>query len=224
LTLTKPWAFLIKENIKMKLAHSGIALTSRLVSLPQTVPPSVHALTADTFHEAAFLIDKPLTWTSFDVCAKIRNSCKFINRKLKVGHAGTLDPLASGLIIVCAGRGTKACDAFQAMEKSYSGIIRIGEGTATYDAEAEVNERLPWSHITDSHVEEAIRSSFLGEIDQVPPMFSAIKVQGQKLYELAREGVEIERKTRKVTVTQFRVERDPSNPQDLHFMIDCSKG
>lgn len=207
----------------MKLSH-GICFTSRLTSLPPTVPPSLDALTPDVFRNAAFLIDKPLNWTSFDVCAKVRNSCRFVEKKLKVGHAGTLDPLATGLIIVCTGKGTKACDDFQAMAKSYSGTIRLGEGTATYDAEAEVNERLPFAHITDSDVEETIRNSFMGDIDQVPPMFSAIKVQGQKLYELAREGVEIERRTRRVSVTRFDVKRDESNPQDLHFMVDCSKG
>ena len=143
--------------------------------------------------------------------------------KLKVGHAGTLDPLASGLIIVCTGKGTKSCDDFQAMNKSYTGTIRLGEGTATYDAEAEIIERLPWEHLDDSDIAESVKS-FIGDIDQVPPMFSALKVGGQKLYELARSGVEIERKARRVSVTRFDVERDSTNPQDIHFTIDCSKG
>lgn len=197
-------------------------ITSHLVPLPPIISPTTGALSPTSFLNAAFLIDKPLTWTSFDVCAKVRNSTKSLVGKLKVGHAGTLDPLATGLIIVCTGKGTKACDAFQAMSKSYEGTIRLGEGTVTYDSEAEVSEHLPWEHLSDSDIAQAL-STLIGDIDQVPPMFSALKVGGQKLYQLAREGVEIERKARRVTVTRFEVKRD-ERPQDVHFKIDCSKG
>ncbi|KAG1662131.1 hypothetical protein FOA52_012993, partial [Chlamydomonas sp. UWO 241] len=120
------------------------------------------------FRDGALLIDKPIAWTSFDVCGKLRNMLKFLghtSKRFKVGHAGTLDPMATGLLIVCTGKGTKACDAFMAMDKSYSGTIRIGEGTDTYDAEAEVSERLPWDHITEKQLATAA-ASLVGDIRQ----------------------------------------------------------
>ncbi|GIL48544.1 hypothetical protein Vafri_5035 [Volvox africanus] len=168
------------------------------------------------------LVDKPLGWTSFDVCGKIRNMLKFIGVK-KVGHAGTLDPNATGLLIVCTGRGTKFCDDFMAQAKEYSGTMRLGEGTASYDAECEVSERLPWEHVTDLDL-QAASERFLGDLMQVPPMFSAIKVGGQKMYQLAREGQSVDLPPRPVTISSLRLWRSETSPQDVHFHVACSKG
>ncbi|GLC51944.1 hypothetical protein PLESTB_000565500 [Pleodorina starrii] len=167
------------------------------------------------------LVDKPLGWTSFDVCGKIRNMLKFLGVR-KVGHAGTLDPNATGLLIVCTGRGTKFCDDFMAQDKEYSGTMRLGEGTASYDAETEVSERLPWEHVTDADL-QAAAGRFVGDILQVPPMFSAIKVGGQKMYQLAREGQSLELPPRPVSIGSLRVWRSETNPQDVHFYVACSK-
>ncbi|KAG2499566.1 hypothetical protein HYH03_002511 [Edaphochlamys debaryana] len=168
------------------------------------------------------LVDKPLSWTSFDVCNKIRWMLKFLGIK-KVGHAGTLDPNATGLLIVCTGRGTKFCDDFMAEDKVYSGTLRLGEGTASYDAESEVSERQPWEHITDADLEAAC-ARFTGELMQVPPMFSAIKVGGQKMYQVAREGGHVELPPRAVRIDSLRLWRDAANPQEVHFHVACSKG
>lgn len=174
------------------------------------------------FDNGVLLVDKPLGWTSFDVCGKLRNMLKFLGVK-KVGHAGTLDPMATGLLIVCTGRGTKFSDDFMAQDKEYSGTMRLGEATASYDAETEVKERLPWQHITDGQL-QASAASFLGDIMQVPPMFSAIKVGGQRLYHLAREGTTLELAPRPVTIHELRVWRASPADQDVHFSMKCTKG
>jgi len=171
------------------------------------------------WQNAMVLIDKPQDWTSFDLCGKLRSALKI----KKVGHAGTLDPMATGLVIVCVGKGTKHVESFMAQEKEYTGTIRLGEATASYDAESDVAERKPWEHVSDEQLGVA-RDSFLGDIQQMPPMFSAIKIKGKKLYELARKGVEVERKPRAVTVSVFDLERDQGNPQHLNFRVVCSKG
>ncbi|KAG2433130.1 hypothetical protein HYH02_012831 [Chlamydomonas schloesseri] len=168
------------------------------------------------------LVDKPLGWTSFDVCGKIRNMIRFLEVK-KVGHAGTLDPNASGLLIVCTGKGTKFCDDFQAQDKEYSGTMRLGEFTPSYDAESEVSERSAWEHITDAEL-QAAAAKYVGDIMQVPPMFSAIKVGGMKMYQLAREGQALDLPPRPVTISSLRVWRDESSRQDVHFYVHCSKG
>ncbi|KAG2435888.1 hypothetical protein HXX76_007083 [Chlamydomonas incerta] len=168
------------------------------------------------------LVDKPLGWTSFDVCGKIRNMIRFLEVK-KVGHAGTLDPNATGLLIVCTGKGTKFCDDFQAQDKEYSGTLRLGEFTPSYDAESEVTERSAWEHITDEEL-QAAAARFVGDIMQVPPMFSAIKVGGMKMYQLAREGQALELPPRPVTISSLRVWRDAASRQDVHFYVHCTKG
>lgn len=165
------------------------------------------------------LIDKPKGWTSFLVCDKIR---KLVKVK-KVGHAGTLDPMATGLLVVCVGPATKLADKYQALRKVYTGTFRLGEATSSYDAESLVNERKPWEHITDTQI-QATKETFLGEIMQIPPMFSAIKIDGQRMYEKARQGEHIDIPARKVKIYDFYVERNTKNRQEVDFLVRCSKG
>lgn len=170
-----------------------------------------------------FLIDKPLDWTSFDVVNKIRwNIRKAYNlKKIKVGHAGTLDPKATGLLLVCTGKWTKRIDEFQEQEKTYTGTIKLGVTTPTYDLESEENEIFPTEHITEEIIHETTKQ-FIGEIEQFPPMHSAIKVDGKRLYELARDGQEIERKARKVNILDFKITK--INLPFVDFEVNCSKG
>ena len=170
-----------------------------------------------------FLIDKPLDWTSFDVVNKIRwNIRKAYNlKKIKVGHAGTLDPKATGLLLICTGKLTKQIDEYQAQEKTYTGTIKIGVTTPTYDMESEENETFPTEHITEEMIHEAIKQ-FVGEIEQFPPMHSAIKVDGKRLYELARVGKEIERKARTITIHYFKITK--IDLPFIDFEVNCSKG
>ena len=170
-----------------------------------------------------FLIDKPLDWTSFDVVNKIRwNIRKAYNlKKIKVGHAGTLDPKATGLLLVCTGKWTKRIDEFQAQEKTYTGTIKLGVTTPTYDLESEENETFPTNHITEEIIREATKQ-FVGESEQFPPMHSAVKVDGKRLYELAREGQEIERKARKITIHDFKITK--IDLPFVDFEVNCSKG
>jgi len=177
----------------------------------------------DVLAGAVFLFDKPSTWTSFDVVNKTRYLLsKYTQKKrIKLGHAGTLDPLATGLLILCAGKATKTIDRYQGMRKTYTGIIRVGGETASYDAETEVSAEYPTDHITPELIEEA-RKSFLGVIDQVPPVFSAIKVNGKRAYKMARKGEEVKMKTRQIEIYDFVVEKIAL--PDIHFTIECSKG
>ncbi|MDH2207529.1 MULTISPECIES: tRNA pseudouridine(55) synthase TruB [Empedobacter] len=170
-----------------------------------------------------FLIDKPLDWTSFDVVNKIRwNIRKAYNlKKIKVGHAGTLDPKATGLLLVCTGKWTKRIDEFQAQEKTYTGTIKLGVTTPTYDLESEEDHTFPTEHITEEIIHEATKQ-FIGEIEQFPPMHSAVKVDGKRLYELAREGQEIERKARKITIHDFKITK--IDLPFVDFEVNCSKG
>ncbi|MGJ1267765.1 tRNA pseudouridine(55) synthase TruB [Sphingobacterium spiritivorum] len=177
---------------------------------------------SQTFHFAEgqmLLIDKPLTWTSFDVVGKIRNTIKPL--KLKVGHAGTLDPLATGLLIVCTGKMTKQIDSFQAEDKEYTGIITLGATTPSYDLETEIDQRFDISGITEEMIFETARS-FEGEINQFPPAHSAIKINGERVYEKARRGEEVELKSRKVTINSFAIEK--IELPHVSFRISCSKG
>lgn len=165
------------------------------------------------------LINKPYTWTSFDVVGKIRNSFKPL--KLKVGHAGTLDPLASGLLIICTGKFTKKIDEYQAQEKEYTGTMVLGAGTPSYDMETEVDEIFDISHIN----EEMIRANtvqFIGDLDQYPPAHSAIKVDGERLYFKARRGETVELKTRSVSISEFEITR--IELPEIDFRVVCSKG
>lgn len=165
------------------------------------------------------LIDKPYTWTSFDVVNKIRYAFK--PHKIKVGHAGTLDPLATGLLVVCVGKKTKEIDQYQAQIKEYTGTILLGRTTPSFDLETEPDAEYPTMHITPEMVEEA-RRTFLGTIHQVPPVYSAIKVDGKRAYESARKGKEVELKSREVQIEAF--ELDISAFPEVGFRVICSKG
>ena len=172
---------------------------------------------------AMLLVDKPKGWTSFDVVNKIRYKLKHRLgvKKIKVGHAGTLDPMATGLLIICTGKFTKKIDSYQGLPKEYTGTIQLGATTPSYDAESEIDATFPTEHITPELLEEK-RLNFLGEIAQIPPMFSAIKVNGQRLYKKARKGEVVERKPRHITIFDFDL-TDIRLPE-VDFLVKCSKG
>ena len=165
------------------------------------------------------LINKPYKWTSFDVVGKIRNSLKPL--KLKVGHAGTLDPLATGLLIICTGKLTKQIDTFQAEEKEYTGTMVLGATTASFDLETAIDSEFPIEHLTDEQIHNAT-STFKGDIEQYPPAHSAVKVNGERLYVKARLGEEVELRKRYVTVSEFEITRIAL--PEVDFRIVCSKG
>jgi tRNA pseudouridine55 synthase len=165
------------------------------------------------------LINKPYQWTSFDVVGKIRNALKPL--KLKVGHAGTLDPLATGLLIVCTGKLTKKIDEFQAQEKEYTGTMVLGATTPSYDMETEVDQTFDWSVLTEVQIKEATRN-FMGDIEQYPPAHSAVKVNGERLYVKARLGVAVELRSRQVNITAFDITR--VDLPEIDFRVVCSKG
>lgn len=185
-----------------------------IVSRSTELPP-----TWDGPFGAMVLVNKPKGWTSFTVCGKLRRLVKV----KKVGHAGTLDPMATGLLIVCVGKATKLVDRYQGMIKGYSGVFRLGEATSTWDADSPVIQREPWEHIKDEDIRKAA-ASFRGEIWQVPPMFSAIKVGGEKMYDKARRGESIELSPRRISIFQFDIERSLEDRQNLIFRVTCSKG
>jgi tRNA pseudouridine55 synthase len=164
-----------------------------------------------------FLINKPYQWTSFDVVKKVRNALKI----KKVGHAGTLDPLATGLLIVCAGKKTKSIDDYMAQEKEYTGTFVLGKTTESFDLEKEVVDVADPSAITLDQVKSAV-AQLTGDILQIPPMHSAIKVDGKRVYESARKGIEVKMEPRPVTVSEFEITAY-ENPE-VHFRIVCSKG
>jgi tRNA pseudouridine55 synthase len=165
------------------------------------------------------LVNKPYNWTSFDVVGKIRNAFKPL--KLKVGHAGTLDPLATGLLIICTGKMTKEIDTFQAQEKEYTGTMVLGETTPSYDMETEPDQKFDISHITEEHIKDNCKQ-FIGDIQQYPPAHSAVKIDGERLYEKARRGEEVERRLRSVTITEFEI-TGMALPE-INFRVVCSKG
>ena len=169
------------------------------------------------------LIDKPLTWTSFQVVNKLRWEIRqrFDIKKIKVGHAGTLDPLATGLLIICTGKQTKQIDTYQGQVKEYTGTFTLGGTTPSYDLETEINNTFPTAHITEELLHETTKQ-FIGEIQQKPPIFSAIKKDGKRLYELARKGETIEIKERIVTVSSFEITK--IKLPEVEFRIICSKG
>ena len=165
------------------------------------------------------LVNKPYKWTSFDVVGKIRNAFKPL--KLKVGHAGTLDPLATGLLIICTGKMTKQIDTFQAQEKEYTGTMVLGATTPSYDMEMAVDREFDINHITAEQVKAAC-GQFIGDITQYPPAHSAIKIDGERLYEKARRGEEVERRLRPVTIIEFEITN--INLPEVNFRVVCSKG
>lgn len=169
------------------------------------------------------LIDKPLNWTSFDVVNKIRYTLRraYGFKKLKVGHAGTLDPLATGLLLIAVGRKTKTIQELMGLDKVYTGTFRLGATTPSYDLETELDQEFSLEGISDAQI-QACLPQFKGSIEQVPPVFSAIKQGGKKAYELAREGTAMELKARTVFIHEFAV--DSTNFPDIDFRVHCSKG
>jgi len=169
------------------------------------------------------LVDKPLGWTSFDVVNKLRwNIKRKLNVKnIKVGHAGTLDPLASGLLIICTGKNTKKIDEIMGGVKTYTGTILLGKTTPSYDLETEYNAEYPVDHITKEMMLD-VAKTFHGIIDQVPPIFSAKQVDGKRAYDIARAGKEIELKANKIEIIDFSI--DSTNFPEINFEITCSKG
>ncbi len=169
------------------------------------------------------LIDKPLGWTSFDVVNSLRYFiCKTNNiKKLKVGHAGTLDPMATGLLIICTGKMTKQIDRFQGLDKVYVGQMSLGATTPSYDKETEPDRQFDIAHL-DINMLKAKSRLLLGEIDQIPPLYSAIKVNGERAYKLARKKEDVKLKPRKVTIYQFDILN--YNPPNAEFYVKCSKG
>lgn len=163
------------------------------------------------------LINKPLEWTSFDVVQKLRN----IIRIKKIGHAGTLDPLATGLLIICTGKFTKRINEFMAQEKEYTGTFTLGATTPTYDLESEPENLKPFDHLTEEEIRNAT-GKFTGEILQVPPAHSAIKVGGKRVYELARQGKEVKLEPRKVTIKEFEITK--IELPVVYFRVVCSTG
>lgn len=169
------------------------------------------------------LIDKPLGWSSFQAVNKLKWAIrkKFQLKKFKIGHAGTLDPLATGLLIICAGKFTKKIPEFQGLVKEYTGTITLGASTPSYDLETEIDYTYPTDHITKDLIHETTKK-FLGEIQQAPPIFSALKKDGKRLYEYARAGKEVEIKKRTVRVLEFEINQ--IKPLEISFRIVCSKG
>jgi tRNA pseudouridine55 synthase len=202
-----------------------LALVSHFYSLPlqfTTIILSESITKHKDFNFAEgelLLINKPYRWTSFDIVGKVRNAFKPL--KLKVGHAGTLDPLATGLLIVCTGKMTKQIDSFQAEEKEYTGTLTLGGTTPSYDMETEVDQTFETSHLTDEVLQAACQQ-FIGKIQQFPPAHSAIKVNGERLYEKARRGEEVELKARTLTITEF--ELTCIELPEVDFRVVCSKG
>lgn len=179
---------------------------------------------AEEFKAGQILVfDKPLDWTSFQVVNKvrwlIRKSCNI--KKIKVGHAGTLDPLATGVLVLCTGKFTKKIPQLQGTEKEYTGTFTLGATTPSYDMETEVNQNFETNHISEESLEEAA-DQLTGEIEQTPPVFSALKKDGKRLYEYARKGEEVKVASRKVTIEAFEITavRFPN----VDFRIICSKG
>ena len=165
------------------------------------------------------LVDKPLRWTSFDVVEKIKRTIGI--RKLKIGHAGTLDPLACGLLILCTGKLTKQIDSFQAQEKEYQGNLILGASTPSYDLESEIDQKFDISHILPEAMQKAA-DAFKGEIEQISPSYSAMRVNGQRAYKMIRRGETPEIRSRKVHINTFEVSTEQF--PDLQFRVVCSKG
>jgi len=165
------------------------------------------------------LVNKPYNWTSFDVVGKLRNAFKPL--KLKVGHAGTLDPLATGLLIICTGKMTKQIDTFQAQEKEYTGTMILGATTPSYDMETDADQQFDISHITEEQIKAAC-AQFIGDIQQYPPAHSAIKIDGERLYQKARRGEDVELRLRSITINEFEI--TGIMLPEINFRVVCSKG
>jgi len=181
-------------------------------------------VTAEDFLEGkVLLIDKPLGWTSFQVVNKVRWTIRkaFKLKKIKVGHAGTLDPLATGLLIICTGKKTKIINQFQAQEKAYSGTLRLGATTPSYDLETAIDQKFETNHITPDLLHE-ITNNFTGPQSQYPPIFSAVKKEGKRLYEFARANETVEITPRQIEISAFEITE--MRGLDVDFTVRCSKG
>jgi tRNA pseudouridine55 synthase len=163
------------------------------------------------------LVDKPFGWSSFKVVYEVRNAIGH----LKIGHAGTLDPLATGLLILCTGKKTKSISEFQDLHKTYTGTITLGKSTPSMDLETESLEDKPFDHIMEDEIYK-LKEQFTGKIMQVPPMYSAIKKNGKNLYKLARKGKTVEREPRELTIHSFEITK--IDLPNVHFRVECSKG
>jgi len=177
----------------------------------------------DFLKGAVLLIDKEVDWSSFDVVKKIRNLLrnKLEVKKIKVGHAGTLDPLATGLMIICTGKSTREIESYQGMPKEYDATFRLGKTTPSFDLETEVDHEYPTEHITMELIQE-VADQFIGESEQVPPLFSAKKIDGKRAYEYARKGVEKELTPASITIHNLEILEYQEN--ELKLRILCSKG
>jgi len=173
------------------------------------------------------LIDKPLTWTSFQAVNKLRWAIRkaYSIKKIKVGHAGTLDPLATGLLVICTGKMTKQINTFQGQEKEYTGTFVVGSTTPSYDLETEIDATFPINHISEDLIHRTTKQ-FIGKIEQFPPVFSAIKKDGKRLYEFARAGEAVEIKSREIEISEFEITdiNILENSIELNFRVVCSKG
>lgn len=169
--------------------------------------------------------DKPLEWTSFGLVNKVRYLlCRHIGeKKLKVGHAGTLDPLATGVLIICTGKATKQIDTLQAKTKEYVATLQLGATTPSFDLETEVDATYPTAHITEEKVKEAL-TRFIGRIEQVPPSYSACKVDGKRAYDLARQGKEVELKAKVLVIDEIELQDFNSSSMQATIRVVCSKG
>ena len=186
--------------------------------------PLLTDLTPDAWRKGQLLlVDKPLEWTSFQVVNKIRWALKkrFGFKNIKVGHAGTLDPLATGLLLICVGKWTKKIETFQGMNKEYTGVISLGATTPSYDLETPIDKHYPTDHIDADGLESA-RCQFLGELQQYPPIFSAIKKEGVRLYEHARQGKTVAISPRTIHIHDFSINTDQF--PEIGFCVNCSKG
>ncbi len=177
----------------------------------------------DFLNGQLLLIDKPLGWSSFQAVNKLKWVIrkKFGLKKIKIGHAGTLDPLATGLLLICTGKFTKKINELQGQEKEYTGTVTLGATTLSYDLETEVDRTFPIDHITEELIQRAA-ADFVGDIEQVPPIFSALKKDGKRLYEYAREGKTVEIKKRVITISEFEITR--IKLPEVEFRVVCSKG
>lgn len=172
---------------------------------------------------STIIVDKPLNWTSFDVVNKLRWNLKqkLGVKKIKVGHAGTLDPLATGVLVLCIGKHTKKIEDLMVGTKTYTGKILLGKTTPSYDLESKYDAEFPIDHINDELIEEA-RKTFLGEQDQIPPIFSAKQVNGRRAYDLARAGEKVELKANRISIHELNL--DISSFPEVSFEMSCSKG
>lgn len=179
--------------------------------------------TMDFISGELICIDKPLGWTSFDAVKRIRGAIqrRLHVKKFKVGHAGTLDPLATGVLLICTGRATRSIDTLQAGDKEYVATIRLGATTPSYDLETEIDATYPWEHITREDVERVL-PDFTGRIMQVPPVFSAVKIEGKRAYNLARKGKDVELKAKPLEIKDMELIR--FDMPEIEVRIVCSKG